>query len=95
MIAHPGHELRVHHWLEIAAPQVFVLTDGSGHGGVSRLASTTRLLERAGATPGPIYGRFSDRDLYHALLARDWPLFAASSSARAAKRGQSLARRAW
>jgi AcrR family transcriptional regulator len=76
VIAHPGHELRVHHWLETAAPMVFVLTDGSGHAGVSRLASTTRLLARAGATPGSIYGRFSDRELYRALLDKDWDRFA-------------------
>lgn len=84
MIAHPGHELRVHHWLEVAAPRVFVLTDGSGHAGISRLGSTTRLLERAGATPGSIYGRFSDRELYRALLASDWPLFAALADELAA-----------
>jgi hypothetical protein len=44
MIAHPGHELRVHHWIERTRPLVFVLTDGSGHTGVSRLASTTAVL---------------------------------------------------
>ena len=75
MIAHPGHELRVHHWLERARPLVLVLTDGSGHSDRSRLASTTAVLERAGATPGPIYGRLSDRDLYRAILANDVDLF--------------------
>ncbi|MBI1918392.1 MAG: hypothetical protein HYS12_27185 [Planctomycetes bacterium] len=68
VIAHPGHELRVHGWLEQARPEVFVLTDGSGHTGRSRLASTSRLLARAGARPGGIYGRLTDRDLYAALL---------------------------
>lgn len=84
MIAHPGHELRVHHWLEVAAPRVFVLTDGSGHAGVSRLSSTTRLLERAGAIPGTIYGRFTDRELYRALLGKDWDRFAALADELAA-----------
>jgi len=51
IIAHPGHELRVHHWLEKTRPLVFVLTDGSGRTAQSRLHSTTRILERAGATP--------------------------------------------
>ena len=32
-VAHPGHELCVHGWLEIARPKVFVLTDGSGRSG--------------------------------------------------------------
>jgi AcrR family transcriptional regulator len=76
VIAHPGHELRVHHWIERTRPLVFVLTDGSGHTGVSRLASTTAVLERAGATPGSIYGRLSDREVYRAILDGDVDLFA-------------------
>jgi hypothetical protein len=44
IIAHPGHEIRVHGWLERAKPVVYVLTDGSGRSGQSRLASTARLL---------------------------------------------------
>ena len=75
VIAHPGHELRVHHWLERTRPLVLVLTDGSGHSDRSRLASTTAVLERTGATPGPIYGRLSDRALYRAILANDVDLF--------------------
>ena len=31
VVAHPGHELRVHGWLELARPTVCILTDGSGH----------------------------------------------------------------
>src|SRR5260370_411620 len=68
VIAHPGHELRVHHWLERARPVTFVLTDGSGHTDRSRLAATTAILERAGATRGAIYGAMSDRELYQAIL---------------------------
>lgn len=76
VIGHPGHELRVHHWIERTRPLVFVLTDGSGHTGVSRLASTTAVLARAGATPGPIYGRLSDQAVYRAVLDGDVDLFA-------------------
>jgi hypothetical protein len=76
VIAHPGHELRVHRWLELARPVVYVLTDGSGHTGRSRLASTSELLARAGARPGPIYGRLADHELYGALLKGDRELFA-------------------
>jgi hypothetical protein len=67
-VAHPGHELTLHGWLVRTRPTVFVLTDGSGSHGISRLPSTTRLLERSGAHPGPVYGRLSDRDVYGALL---------------------------
>ena len=77
VVAHPGHELRVHRWLELARPAVFVLTDGSGSHGVSRLASTTSLLDRTGATAGSIYGRLSDRELYRAILGGDLGLFTA------------------
>ena len=71
VIAHPGHELRVHGWLELARPAVCVLTDGSGHSAPSRLVSTTAILRRTGARPGPVYGRLTDRELYAAVLARD------------------------
>lgn len=74
-VAHPGHELRVHAWLEAAHPTVFVLTDGSGRCGQSRLGSTTQLLARAGAEPGSIYGRIPDRMLYTSILNHDYDLF--------------------
>jgi hypothetical protein len=75
VIAHPGHELRIHHWLERARPLTFVLTDGSGHTDRSRLPSTTRVLERAGARPGALYGAMSDRELYRAILNGEHCLF--------------------
>ena len=68
IIGHPGHELRVHHWLETARPEVLVLTDGSGRTNHSRLASTTKVLQAARATPGPVYGRFTDAELYDIML---------------------------
>ena len=76
VIAHPGHELRVHAWVELAQPLAFVLTDGSGHTGQSRLASTSRLLDQTGASSGGIYGRLTDRALYAAILGGDVDLFA-------------------
>ena len=66
----------VHGWLEAARPLVMVLTDGSGHTGRSRLPSTATLLSRAGATPGSIFGRFTDAELYRALLDHRLDLFA-------------------
>jgi hypothetical protein len=71
IVAHPGHELRVHRWIELAQPTVFVLTDGSGRTQRSRLPSTTSVLERAGARPGTLYGCCSDSELYAAVLAGD------------------------
>lgn len=75
VVGHPGHELRVHGWMEIAHPVVCVLTDGSGSNGHGRLASTARVLERTGSRPGPIFGRMSDRDFYDAILDQDLDLF--------------------
>jgi len=76
IIAHPGHELCVYGWLETARPKVFVLTDGTGRSGVPRLDSTTKILTNAGATPhGSLYGRFTDLEIYNALLQGDYDLF--------------------
>jgi hypothetical protein len=75
VIARPGHELRIHGWLEQARPIVFVLADGSGRTGQSRLEATSRVLSAAGAEPGSLFGRLSDARLYAALLARDVGLF--------------------
>ncbi|HXU09106.1 MAG TPA: hypothetical protein VN743_08925, partial [Blastocatellia bacterium] len=75
IVAHPGHELRVYQWLRMAKPCVFVFTDGSGHSGQSRLDRTTTLLEQVGAKPGSIYGRFTDREIYSAILSHNHRLF--------------------
>lgn len=75
VVGHPGHELRVHGWLGRAKPIVMVLTDGSGHTGKSRTPSTAKLIKRAGAKPGTVFGRFSDAALYRALLDRNEALF--------------------
>jgi AcrR family transcriptional regulator len=70
-IAHPGHELRVHGWLETARPVTFVLTRGDGPDRPSRLASTRKIVAAAGASEGSVFGRFEDREIYAALLRRD------------------------
>jgi hypothetical protein len=75
IISHPGHELRVHHWMERTHPVVCVLTDGSGHHDASRLETTAALVERAGGRPGPIFGPWTDREVYAALMAGDHALF--------------------
>jgi hypothetical protein len=67
VVAHPGHELRLHHWLEKARPRVFVLTDGSGSG-ASRIRSTIEVLDATGCTAGSILAPFTDHEIYRMLL---------------------------
>jgi len=89
MVGHPGHELRVYGWLMQARPIVHVLTDGSGGNSVSRVASTSTLLDGVGATRGSIYGRMTDRDVYSAILDGDRARFIALADELAASLVQS------
>jgi hypothetical protein len=75
IVAHPGHELALAGWLAMSQPTVFVITDGSGQLSRPRLHSTTKVLLRAGARPGSIYGHLSDTEAYAAMLERDVDLF--------------------
>lgn len=75
VVAHPGHELRVFGWVEATRPRVYILTDGSGRGGQSRLPATTRILAETGAVPAGIYGRLTDHDAYDAMLRSDHMLW--------------------
>jgi hypothetical protein len=84
VVAHPGHELALHGWLEASRPHVFVLTDGSGRSGVNRLGSTRALLEKAGALPGEIFGARPDRRLYEALVDGETSFFLALADRLAA-----------
>src|ERR1700733_3970637 len=68
LIAHPGHELRIHHFLELTRPVVHVLTDGSGSQNLSRLSSTIAVLENTGARLGGFFGRYTDREGYDLIL---------------------------
>jgi hypothetical protein len=67
LVAHPGHELLVYGWMQAIRPMVCVLTDGSGHAGVSRLHYTRDLLASLGAREGSIFGRFTDREIYSVI----------------------------
>ena len=75
IVAHPGHEVRVHGWLASAQPQVCILTDGSGRTGPSRLDAAKAYLTAMGLSPGSIFGRFTDQAVYAALLKHDFTLF--------------------
>ena len=75
IVAHPGHELLLHHWLERTRPIVCALTDGSGSHAQDRSARSRTIIERAGAEIGPIFGAASDRAWYGAILTGDCQLF--------------------
>ena len=76
IIAHPGHELLVHRWMELERPTVLVLTDGSGGAGASRIEETRSGVAAAGGTPGGLFGLAPDRRFYDAILAADVGFFA-------------------
>jgi len=68
---HPGHELKVFGWLAEYQPRVYVITDGAGRSGISRISSTAALLQNAGARSGEIFGGISDAGIYGAILEHD------------------------
>jgi hypothetical protein len=84
VVAHPGHELLVYHWLETHRPIYCCLTDGSGGAATSRLDSTTELLDTVGASIGPIYGRYPDTEVYRLLLDGRVDVFVAMAEELAA-----------
>ena len=75
VVAHPGHELRVFAWAQANRARVYVLTDGSGRSGISRLSSTVNLLASLGCDHGEIFGAVSDREIYRAIRAHDHDFF--------------------
>lgn len=75
VVAHPGHEVRVHGWLERETPLVFVLTDGAGRAGRPRIASTAEYLKKFGMRPGCVFARFTDAEVYRLVLAHDFDPF--------------------
>jgi hypothetical protein len=75
IVAHPGHELRVFHWMERARPLYCCLTEGSGGAASSRMPSTDVVLARIGAPSGPLYGRYADKEIYRLLLAGSVDVF--------------------
>lgn len=77
VIGHPGHELRVHRFMEIYTPVVYVLTDGSGSTGTSRLSSTLQIIRNTGCTEGSIMGRFTDKEIYQLIYQKETHVFRA------------------
>ena len=77
LVAHPGHEIWVHGWMEQSRPLVLVLTDGSGSRGSSKLPATTKALRLAQCRIGDLFGRFTDRGFHQALVMKDHGRFMA------------------
>src|SRR5437764_6281149 len=71
VVGHPGHELKVFGWISEYKPLVYVITDGSGRSGISRISSTAALLTRAGARQGEMFGIISDAEIYRAILEQN------------------------
>ena len=68
IIGHPGHELRIYRFIEIYKPRVYVITDGSGSTGISRINKTKEILNNCGAGISPVMGYFTDREIYQIIL---------------------------
>jgi hypothetical protein len=75
IVAHPGHELLLHHWIERERPVVFALTDGSGPGRGDRSGDSARVIASAGGVVGPVFGVAPDRKWYAAILSGDLSAF--------------------
>ncbi|QOF70478.1 hypothetical protein IG197_22125 [Aminobacter sp. SR38] len=81
ILAHPGHELRIFHWMEQARPIVHILTDGSGGNQSSRTDHSRETLLAAGATTGSVFGQMPDKEWYAAILAGNAAPFIEASKA--------------
>src|SRR5205085_8591147 len=79
IVAHPGHEIRLHGWLEQTRPLVLILTDGTGRDSPARIAATAHYLDSINVPTGALFGRCTDQTIYEALLRRDFQLFCALS----------------
>jgi hypothetical protein len=75
VVGHPGHELKMFGWMAEHRPHVYVITDGSGRQGVSRMPSTLKLLSAMDAERGETFGAVSDAGVYRALLETNLQFF--------------------
>jgi hypothetical protein len=71
IVAHPGHELLLHRWMEINRPTVFVLTDGSGSRGRPRTATSREIVTNTSSRCGAVFGERPDDEWYQAVLDGD------------------------
>lgn len=74
-MAHPGHELRLHRWITLNQPHCVVLTDGSGSSGPPRTDRSREILGELGCTISGLFGRYSDKEIYDRIRAKDISFF--------------------
>jgi hypothetical protein len=77
IVAHPGHELPLFHWMEVHKPTVFIMTDGSGGSTTSRLRYSEQCIQTTAAIRGSVFGAQSDRGWYQSILTADLAAFKA------------------
>jgi hypothetical protein len=68
ILAHPGHELFLHRYMEVHRPRVYILTDGSGSSGPARTEYSRVCVESTGASCGALFGQTSDKSWYEIIL---------------------------
>ena len=68
VMAHPGHELRVHSWLNRLQPQVILITDGSGRGGADHVALSACTIDQSGASLNAASAQWTDHQAYNHIL---------------------------
>lgn len=64
VLAHPGHEMVSFGWMARLQPEVAIVTDGSGRAAEPRIEATRELLATGLGSPGPVFGRWRDLELY-------------------------------
>jgi len=74
VVGHPGHELKVFGWMSAYKPRVYVITNGSGRHGISRISSTAGLLTSLGVCQDEIFGYYSDAQIYNAILQQNFSI---------------------
>lgn len=75
ILGHPGHELRVFHWVETVKPRVYLLTKGARRNGHYRIQSTTDLLEKYHVPRGSLYGPWGSQEIYGLILDKRYDVF--------------------
>jgi len=84
-VAHPGHELRLTHWISAARPATFILTAGARYGeDRARVAASARLAAELGSGRGELFGDHLDRDVYGWIMQGEAARFIALATALAA-----------
>jgi hypothetical protein len=71
IMAHPGHELLCHGWLESAKPKVYCLASGGGSSKIGRKQRSIDLIEATGSSTSACFGQWSDWEVYNFMLSLD------------------------